>query len=222
MVESSNFLSNKYTRWYFAIIANAQNREVCGYTEKHHIIPKSLGGGNEPKNLVKLTAREHFICHWLLTKMVSDTKNKYKMWNAFSCMIYRENDNQHRYKITSKKFEAIKKTGAIIKSKTWSKQGNPMFGNRGESNPLFGKKQTPEHIEKLRQTKIGRKRSEESKKKQSMTTRGRTQTEEHVNKRKLFGSTNGMFGKKLSPETIAKRQASRKANTLAKKLAEGK
>jgi hypothetical protein len=38
------FLENKYTKWYFSIISNAQSREVSGYIEKHHIIPKSLGG----------------------------------------------------------------------------------------------------------------------------------------------------------------------------------
>lgn len=34
------------------------------YTEKHHIIPKSLGGDNSKTNLVVLTGRQHFICHW--------------------------------------------------------------------------------------------------------------------------------------------------------------
>lgn len=39
------------------------------YFEKHHIIPKSLGGSNEQNNLVRLTYREHYIAHWLLTKI---------------------------------------------------------------------------------------------------------------------------------------------------------
>jgi hypothetical protein len=36
------------------------------YYEKHHILPRSLGGTNDPSNLVLLTAREHFIAHLLL------------------------------------------------------------------------------------------------------------------------------------------------------------
>ncbi len=36
------------------------------YYEKHHIIPKSLGGSNSANNLVLLTAREHYIAHLLL------------------------------------------------------------------------------------------------------------------------------------------------------------
>lgn len=63
------FLKNKYTRIYWKIIESAQNRVLTGYTERHHIIPKSMGGGDNPDNLVELTAREHYLVHLLLTKM---------------------------------------------------------------------------------------------------------------------------------------------------------
>jgi hypothetical protein len=144
------FLPNKYTRWYFAIIKNAQVRTITGYVEKHHIIPKSLGGDNSLENLVVLTAREHFVCHWLLTKMVENKKYKYQLWNAFSCMLYRERPGQQRYKVNGKTFENIKKTGSVIKS--WK--------NLGSRNPMFGKT-----------------RSEESRKKQSASTTGKIVSE---------------------------------------------
>jgi len=66
------YLQNKYTAWYYNIINYAKSRTLLPdvYTEKHHIIPKSLGGDNSKDNLVKLTAKEHFICHLLLPKMV--------------------------------------------------------------------------------------------------------------------------------------------------------
>jgi len=60
-----------YQRIYNELIANRQNnphpKEV--YTEKHHIIPKSLGGSNKKSNIVALSAREHFIAHCLLAKI---------------------------------------------------------------------------------------------------------------------------------------------------------
>lgn len=88
------FKQNKYTNYYYNIINNAtQNTDVYG--EEHHIIPKSLGGSNKRENLVRLTAREHFICHWLLIYMV-DSKLKYKMQFAFFKM-FSESDNQKRY-----------------------------------------------------------------------------------------------------------------------------
>ena len=39
------------------------------YTELHHIVPRCLGGTDDPENLVRLTAREHFIAHRLLSKI---------------------------------------------------------------------------------------------------------------------------------------------------------
>lgn len=52
------FINNKYTKWYYQIIYKYQSTQINGYNEKHHIIPKSLGGDNSPDNLVKLTGRK--------------------------------------------------------------------------------------------------------------------------------------------------------------------
>jgi hypothetical protein len=65
------FLPNKYTEWYQKLITKRQSLEVNGYGELHHIIPKSLGGSNAKSNLVRLTAREHFVAHRLLVRMTS-------------------------------------------------------------------------------------------------------------------------------------------------------
>lgn len=60
---------NKYKRWYYALMRKAVARgRPSGYSEKHHIVPKALGGGNDAANIVRLTFREHFVAHWLLTK----------------------------------------------------------------------------------------------------------------------------------------------------------
>ena len=57
--------NNKYQKWYDQLIGRARNRTIEGYVERHHIVPKSLGGTNEKGNLVALTAREHWIAHML-------------------------------------------------------------------------------------------------------------------------------------------------------------
>ena len=77
------FINNKYTRIYYKIIERAKTRTISGYTENHHIIPKSLGGENNKYNLVKLTAREHFICHLLLTKMTGGEKRNKMISSVF-------------------------------------------------------------------------------------------------------------------------------------------
>jgi hypothetical protein len=80
------YLPNKYTKTYYSLIENARNREIPeGYTERHHIIPRSLGGDDSPENVVILTSKEHFVCHLLLTKMTQG-KDKAKMVYAFWCM----------------------------------------------------------------------------------------------------------------------------------------
>lgn len=80
------FLPNKYTKWYHSIILSAQNRgEITGYHEIHHILPKCLGGDDSINNLVKLTAREHFICHLLLIRMVLG-RPKFQMIHALFLM----------------------------------------------------------------------------------------------------------------------------------------
>ena len=164
------FLHNKYSKWYFNIISSAQARtEDLVYFEKHHILPKSLGGKNNKENLVNLTAREHFICYRLLTKMVSTTKHKYQMWNAFSCMLYRENSSQQRYQISSKKFETIKKAGADIKSQLWS----------GENNPMYNKTHSAESREKMKIAATGRIRSDEYKENLSNSLKNKPKSKKH-------------------------------------------
>ena len=59
---------NKYENWYNAITTKAKLRTIDGYKERHHIIPRSLGGPDTKENLVDLTAREHFICHLLFNQ----------------------------------------------------------------------------------------------------------------------------------------------------------
>lgn len=174
------FIDNKYTRIYYTIIEQAKSRTISTYTETHHIIPKSLGGTNKKENLVELTAREHFICHWLLTKMVESTKHTYQMTNAFSCMLYRENIHQERYKIGSRTFENIKKNNSAIKSKLWS----------GENNPMYRKTHTTEARNKISKAHKGKTVSLETKEKLSKAHKGKPKSVEHKSALKEAWSKN--------------------------------
>lgn len=100
------FLENKYTTWYYQIITRAQNRISDGYVERHHIIPKCLDGADDPTNLVRLTAREHYICHLLLTKMTVGMIRR-KMLFAHWRMVH-GNKNQSRYQLTNRQYEDAK------------------------------------------------------------------------------------------------------------------
>lgn len=102
------FLDNKYSKWYFNIIDSARYRNLDCYLEKHHIIPKSLGGKDIIENFIELTAKEHFICHLLLVKAVH-LEYKKKMNYAFWRMC---NGSENRYKPSSR-FYALGKQAFI-------------------------------------------------------------------------------------------------------------
>lgn len=124
------YLQNKYTKWYYSIIDRAVGRTIDGYSERHHIIPRSLGGSNQKNNVVRLTGREHFVCHWLLTKMTTGSDHQ-KMIYALRRMEHISPDHQDgRYstKLTSRVFEQnrtewAKIHSALMKGRPSSKKG---------------------------------------------------------------------------------------------------
>ena len=161
---------NKYKLWYNSITERARNRILESYTENHHIIPRSLGGTDDRNNLVKLTAREHFICHWLLTKMHTG-ESRAKMIYALNGMK-RSNDFAQRYetKITARVYEKLKKEFAEVHSATmkgrtpWNK-GIPITEEQREKNrkSATGKKRSAEAIAKTVAKQTGQKRSQKTK-----------------------------------------------------------
>lgn len=61
-------INQHYLKRYNKLISYYQSIIVDGYVEKHHIIPKCMGGTDDRMNLVALPVRVHFICHYLLHK----------------------------------------------------------------------------------------------------------------------------------------------------------
>jgi hypothetical protein len=175
-------IDNKYSRIYNRITARATERALIGYRENHHVIPRSMGGTNAKSNMVSLTAREHFICHWLLTKMVTGA-DRAKMVYALRMMRV-SNDLQNRYetKITARVYEKYKKEHAINLSimrtgKTpWNKGGAPLTDEQRKRISDAAKNRpraSAESIAKNSAARRGLKRSDETKLKQSVALKGR-------------------------------------------------
>ena len=82
-----------YLRHYNLLMETRKGLKRDGYTERHHIVPKCYGGSNDEDNLVDLTAKEHFIAHWLLWRANRDKKSS-AMFNA----MCRASKGQERYK----------------------------------------------------------------------------------------------------------------------------
>lgn len=176
------YLTNKYTKWYFNII-NKTDRDIIGYCEIHHILPRSLGGSDDPSNLIKLSAREHFICHWLLSKMTTGI-DQAKMYHALWGMR-RIGKGQLRYStpITARVYEVAKIQRSKILSEAMAGSGNPMYGRSGwlapcygrtgDKHPNFGKKMSPESSLKKSLASRGVPKSAESNKKRSIAHTGK-------------------------------------------------
>ena len=194
------FNQSKYTQIYESIIARAKQRSLDSYTERHHIIPRSLNGSDAVDNLVDLPAREHFICHWLLTKMVDSTNDKWKMMNALGYMMWAENQNQERYKVNARLYEQLKTKHSEMKS----------WAVAGERNGFYGKHHTDETKERIRQANLGNQITEEQRNKIRISKLGKKRTAEQKEaiskgrKGKTVGENNGMHGRKHSEETRAK------------------
>lgn len=146
------FLSNKYSKWYFHIVNNAGWLEGI-YQERHHIIPKSFGGCDAESNLVFLTPREHFICHWLLTKMVSSPQDKFIMLKAFIGMLgwkTKRNLTPRQYQILVIRSKSVPmsdstraKLSTSLAGKTSSRKGKTLlefYGSQSRVDELKAKK----------------------------------------------------------------------------------
>lgn len=103
------------------IIKRAQNRTLEGYSELHHILPKCLGGTNDKANLVRLTAKEHFIIHKILNILNPEVEGlRYAVW-----IFVTFNDNRG-IRIGSKEYERLRKLFAESAS-VRMKVSNPSF-----------------------------------------------------------------------------------------------
>ncbi len=169
---------NKYRRWYAELMARAVNRKLEGYCERHHALPRSMGGGNEPTNIVQLTYREHFLAHWLLPKFTRGRDQK-KMLHALNRMTHahrskrkivisgwqyevarraareavKGNKNLLGYKHTP---EARAKMSAAVKQSLRNPEVRAKISaaRKGNKNAL-GHKHTPEHRAKNSAAQLG-------------------------------------------------------------------
>lgn len=189
------FINNKYTRIYFKIIDNAQPNRTLSYHEKHHIIPRSLGGNNKKSNIAILSAREHFVCHKLLVHMTTG-KNKARMFHALSLMTAKHPRGSRDYIITSRTFETARKGVSDAMKQYWTpeKRAQRSIDRLGVKNHFYGKHHSAESKSKISASNTGKTRTDDVRLKISNAT---------------SGENNHFYGKKHTDETKAKMSAAR-------------
>ena len=207
------FLENKYTKWYFHIINNAQNRIVSPdvYYEKHHITPKSIGGDNISSNLILLTAREHFVCHLLLTKMTSGL-HKSKMTYALNMMLVKRNNCHFRYLPRSKIYEITRKLNSLEQQKKKVSQETKNKIGKAHKGKILSE-ETKNKIKNAKIGKPGRKQSPQEKLARSKARLGSNLSPETKNK---IGKAHK--GKIISEEQKIKMEKTRKEKYESRKI----
>ena len=139
------------------------------YFEKHHIIPKCLGGTDEFNNIIYLYAKEHYEAHRLLAL---ENPNNEKLIYAWWGMTNWLNPNtQERYTVTAEEYEEAKKYYSKLKSERMKGSNCIFYGldKHGENNPHYGYKHSEETKKILSNMRKGKTMSEETKEKISKT-----------------------------------------------------
>jgi hypothetical protein len=191
-------MSNHHLDRYHKFIDSLRNQVVRGYCEKHHILPRSLGGSDDASNLILLTLRQHYLAHWMLWKAYGGA-----MAVAFD---YMNGIKRYGKRLPSRVVAALK---ADV-SKRISERPVSEETRKKQSQAKLGKKLSAEHVEKVRLAVLGRKMGPEFSAKVSEAKRGRgngrngcsmsAETKQRIGDAQR-GALNHMAGRKHSPET---------------------
>lgn len=205
-----------YAAHYAKLIDRTRGRSLVGYRERHHVVPKCVGGTNDPENIVELTGEEHYVAHQLLVKIYPEvvglavaavrmakqcTGNKAYGW------LRRRHGAATTQRMVGNKY-AVGYRSQLGKKHSPETRAKLAVMSRGNKNWL-GKKHSPETRAKLSAILLGThralgvKRSSETLAKMSAASLG--------NKHHL--------GHKHSPETRAKISATKRGLTFGATVA---
>lgn len=161
-----------YLRIYNNIIAQAKQRNSrkggAVIVESHHILPRHCGGNNLKENLVNVTLREHYMCHILLERIYRNTPYHAGMCGAVMFMNTKGGKNSRLYQLIREKHISNLRNQVISEEQKMAIS----CANKG-NKARAGMKNSPEHIEILRQSRIGSKHTQETKDNWSKIRKGR-------------------------------------------------
>lgn len=140
-----------YQKIYDDIINRSIKRKKpdC-YCEKHHIVPRSMGGDDDKTNIAVLTAKEHFLAHWLLYKI----HRNQSMAHAFWKMTHPVGNGRTRY--NSRSYKYAKEANAWATTTFRSGKNHPNYGKVGKDSASYGSKRTDESKNKIREKALSR------------------------------------------------------------------
>lgn len=142
-------------------------------THIHHIIPKHMGGTNDPSNLVELTVADHAAAHRILFEQYGKIQD-YIAWQglegridkeeAIRLLLSRPRTSEHNANI-SKSLKGKLKTDnhkqALRKPKIWTEEGKQRLSEASSSRKnMLGKKHSAEAKQQMSEAAKNRPRVE--------------------------------------------------------------
>jgi hypothetical protein len=113
-----------YKRIYAEFIADRRGRESVleGYSECHHIDPRSLGGSDAPDNLIRLSPEDHYFAHLLLARI-----HGARLASALFLLIQSAETNWGARFDARRPYGFGQRLAARLKAEQWRGDGNPLF-----------------------------------------------------------------------------------------------
>ena len=171
-------------------ILETRGRFACGdeYHERHHIVPKCVGGTNEEDNLIDLYAREHFIAHQLLAEENPDNNGLIYAYFAMSTI---SSQHEERYRLTPQEYEEARIAfSEMLKKRYQNKEMHPSYGTHLTEE----RKKRIGEVNKGNKYCVGREISEETRRKIGDANRNPSDETRKkmsdIRKGKNLGSTN--------------------------------
>lgn len=176
---------NKYRNLYIRLINKCKEMSKDDlklvYTEKHHILPKCMGGKDVKSNIIEMPIRYHIMAHIVLTIAYSEIPGL-----RYALMLITSDGNKNNQ---LKRKEGLKTFSTRLLS-TMREDAVKKLKELGRSE---------EHRRKLRNAMLGKKLSEEQKRKISESGRGLKRSPETRRRISL-----AQIGKVVSKETREK------------------
>ena len=162
-----------YVEIYRSLIERALGRRLQGYVERHHIVPRCLGGSDERQNIVELTAREHYVAHQLLTKIHPGIPGL-----TYATMLMSGKGVLGKH--ASRSYEWVRRRYAAHKSAAQKGRARPPEAMEAMRAAVKAMVKTEEHRRKIAETLRGRKAPDHVREKLSALRKGKKMSPEHL------------------------------------------
>lgn len=166
-----------YSDIYNKLMDRAKSRGIEKPFDRHHIVPRSLGGGNEKENIVKLNAREHIFAHVLLAKI---HHNNFGLVSCAFRMLHGYRSSKRASWLRDKFILGMKENNNPLRRKDAARKVAEKL--RGVPRSEETKRRVSDGLKRYFSVnkKSSFRHSEESKKRLSDAQRGRVHSAEHI------------------------------------------